>query len=124
MIYSAVNNQHRSRITIVGFLLMVLLAACSNGEATGSPAEDFEILLQDRSFSPASATIPTGTTVTWVNQDDASHTVTAGTRDEPGQAFDQSISPGETFEYTFTEPGQVHYFCRIHPDMQGQITVE
>jgi plastocyanin len=33
------------------------------------------------------------------------------------------VLPGGWFSHTFTEPGVVHYFCSIHFDMTGTITV-
>jgi plastocyanin len=34
------------------------------------------------------------------------------------------IAPGESYSYTFTEEGEIEYYCEIHaPDMQGKITV-
>src|SRR5881628_2073584 len=41
-------------------------------------AEAREVDIANFKFSPGSITIPTGTTVTWVNHDEEVHTVTAG----------------------------------------------
>lgn len=44
---------------------------------------------------------------------------------DPSVSFSSgSIAPGESYSYTFTEEGEVEYYCEIHaPDMQGSITV-
>lgn len=35
-----------------------------------------------------------------------------------------NIAPGETYSYTFTQEGEIEYYCEIHaPDMQGVIIV-
>lgn len=76
-------------------------------------------------YSPASLTVPVGTTVVWVNDERSEHTVTAEDND-----FDSRDQPfGESFSYTFSKPGIFHYYCRFHGDvggvgMSGTITVE
>ena len=69
-------------------------------------------------FNESSVTIRVGTTVTWTNNDDSEHTVTA---DEG--LFDSSVSDGGTFSFTFTEAGEFPYHCEIHRGMQGEIIV-
>ena len=61
-----------------------------------------------------------GTTVTWVNDDGATHTVTAD-----GGAFDSgSLANGATFQFTFDQVGDFAYHCSIHTTMQGTISVK
>ncbi len=80
------------------------------GEAT--------ITIADFSFSGVTE-VPVGTTVVVTNDDGASHTWTA-----VGGAFDSGrLGPGDSFEYTFTEPGEFAYFCNFHPSMTGSIVV-
>lgn len=66
-------------------------------------------------FVPDVLTIPAGTTVFWINDEEAKHTVTAddGGFDSGDQAF------GERYAYTFTEPGTYPYYCRYHGDVEG-----
>jgi plastocyanin len=63
--------------------------------------------------------IPTGATVTWVNNDTVQHTITSDTN-----VFDSGpIDPGGKFTYTFTQPGSFSYHCSIHKSMTASITV-
>lgn len=75
-------------------------------------------------YDPQSATINTGTVVTWVNNDNSFHTVTFVT---PGIFDSGIISPsgtsGNSRSHTFFNPGVFNYFCRIHPFMTGGIVV-
>lgn len=68
-------------------------------------------------FSPDAITIEVGDTVRWV-YGGGSHTVTNGTgTGDPnvGNLFDAPLnSSNTTFEYTFTNAGDVPYFCRPH----------
>ena len=59
-------------------------------------------------------------TVTWINNDDAPHTVTA-TNDNFNSG---NMNPGQSWTYTFTEPGTYTYYCTYHPWMTGTIIVE
>jgi plastocyanin len=37
--------------------------------------------------------------------------------------FNPLIAPGQTFEHTFTEAGQYPYYCALHPNMVGTVSV-
>jgi glucose/arabinose dehydrogenase/plastocyanin len=81
--------------------------------------------LTDTAYQPNPVQVNVGDTVTWTNDDLAAHTVT--TSDQNGQAdggLDSSImTPQQTFEYTFTEAGEYPYYCVLHPNMVGTVSV-
>ena len=71
------------------------------------------------SFSPASLTVKAGTTVTWTNNDNMTHTVTSD-----GGSFDSGdITVGSKYSKVFATTGSFAYHCSIHPTMKGTITV-
>lgn len=71
----------------------------------------------DFAFSPATLTVPLGTTVRWTNATSAPHTVTAA-------SFDSGTIPsGGTYSHTFTQAGTFSYHCAFHPNMTGTIIV-
>tara|TARA_B100000745_G_scaffold243259_1_gene165567 strand:- start:549 stop:995 length:447 start_codon:yes stop_codon:yes gene_type:complete len=76
-------------------------------------------------FLPYEETVAKGATVTWSNDDSAAHTVTSGTpTGGPDGLFDSSIfMAGNSFEFTFNDPGTYDYFCMVHPWMTGIINV-
>jgi plastocyanin len=85
------------------------------GNATGE--EIVEVSINDFAFDPESVTISTGDTVRWTNMDSANHTAT-------GSTFDSGIlEEGDSYEFTFTETGTFEYYCSIHPEMEGTVTV-
>ena len=64
--------------------------------------------------------VPVGTTVTWLNQDEQMHTVTA-----VDGSFDSGfLAQGETFAVTFDSPGEFEYACTPHPWMLAKVIVE
>ena len=78
------------------------------------------IPIQQYTFLPGDATVEAGATITWSNEDEAVHTVTA-----IDQSWDSGRLPiGGTFSHTFAEPGTYDFACTIHPAMKGAITVE
>lgn len=83
----------------------------------------------EQAFTPATLTVPVGTTVTWRNDDIVFHTVTSGTSTgsagSPDGRFDSAeIQPGQTWEHTFDEAGSFDYYCIPHPWMIGRVEVE
>lgn len=81
------------------------------------------VVIQGMSFMPVTLTVPSGTTVTWVNQDSVSHTVTSDSGSTPGLAS-QVLGPGESYSVTLTTIGTYNYHCSIHPSMTGQVIVQ
>ncbi|MEE9583683.1 MAG: cupredoxin domain-containing protein, partial [Dehalococcoidales bacterium] len=78
-----------------------------------------EILMYDMLYLPLETVVPAGTTVTWTQMlwGDG-HAITID--DLFG---DQVVFPGESFSYTFTEPGTYEYYCSIHEE-SGTVIVE
>src|SRR5215208_69694 len=72
------------------------------------------------SFDPPQINVPTGSIVSWTNEDSIQHTVTSN---EEGLFDAGPISPGNTFENAFDTPGEFGYHCAIHPFMTGRVMV-
>ena len=85
--------------------------------------------LTDTAFNPNPVQISVGDTVTWTNDDSQPHTVTSGQNGQPDGKFDSSpnfnplLAPGATFSHAFTEAGQYPYYCALHPNMVGTVSV-
>jgi plastocyanin len=78
------------------------------------------VYLKNDAYSPTTLTVPVGTTVTFVNNDDDAHTVTA-----TNNIFDsKGLDTHGTWKYRFTKVGTYHYFCELHPFMKGTIVVK
>ncbi len=96
----------------------------ASATAPAGVANSVTIREKDFAFVPTIVTVKAGTTVVWVNDDPAKHTVTAD--DDSFDSGDQNL--GNTFSHTFTEPGTYPYYCRFHGDigvgMAGTIVVE
>ena len=97
-----------------------LLAACSAGAAAAPVATNHVDLPRSYKFAPADITVALGTTVTWTNNDQFTHSVRL--IDDGGQVL--VMKPGESVSHTFEQPGLRHYDCSFHPhDMKGTVLV-
>jgi plastocyanin len=73
-------------------------------------------------FSDVELRVAVGTTVVFENTDPFAHTITSN--DSAPVEFDSGeLGLDETFEFTFDEPGEYPYFCRIHPTMRAVVIV-
>ena len=99
------------------FVRVADAAFVGGGEPAG--AGGTQVVVDNFSFAPATATVPVGTTVTWTNHDDIPHNVVS-----PEQKFKSRVlDSDETFSHTFDVAGTYKYYCSIHPRMTGQIVV-
>lgn len=71
-------------------------------------------------FVGETTAISAGTKITWKNYDAAPHTVTSDT----GLFDSKTLLKGQSFSYTFTQPGSYKYHCAIHPYIVGEIFVK
>jgi len=77
--------------------------------------------IKNFAFNPAILTVKTDTTVTWINNDSAPHTITS---DVDNLLDSVTLTPGQSFSFTFTNAGTTNYHCALHPRMKGQIIVQ
>ena len=99
--------------------LAVAALAAGAVASQGAPAADAEVQIDQYAFLPQRITVKPGTTVTWTNEDDAPHTIASSAKLFKSKALDT----GDKFSFTFTTPGTFAYFCSLHPQMTGTVTV-
>jgi plastocyanin len=93
--------------------------AATTSTTASAPVATNAVAIKGFAFSPANITVKAGTTVTWTNQDQDAHTVTA-----TGGAFgSQALNTGAHYTFTFTKPGSYDYLCTIHPFMTATVVV-
>jgi plastocyanin len=101
--------------------LMVLAACGATAEAkkdAEAVATNLVTMPKSYRFDPALITVPAGTTVTWTNTDNFTHSVRVA-----GGAT-QMVAPGESATFTFDTPGEYAYVCTLHAqNMKGKVIV-
>lgn len=120
---------------LAALLMLAFLSAGCSSTAPSAPAQPSAapapapsgsgaaVTIQNFAFSPATLTVKPGTTVTWTNQDSASHTVVSA--DGAPAAFQSgTLATGSTYQFTFATAGTYPYHCSIHPSMTGTIVVQ
>jgi plastocyanin len=87
--------------------------------ATAAPAPQ-KLEIHQFKFLPPTVTVAPGTTVTWVNHDEETHTVMSST----GSFASTALEHDQTFAHTFAAPGTYTYFCALHPLMRATVVVQ
>jgi plastocyanin len=104
----------------LAIFIALLLVACAQS-APASPAATNQVdLPRSYRFAPADIEIPVGTTVTWTNSDNFTHSV----RFLDGAGEPLMMRPGEQVTHVFDVAGLFRYDCSLHPnDMTGTVQV-
>ncbi len=71
----------------------------------------------DFAFQPSAIQVTVGGSVTWTNNGAEAHTASSDTFDTG------EIGVGSSASVPFDQEGSVSYFCSIHPEMTGTVTV-
>lgn len=79
------------------------------------------VMIMDWAYSPAAVSVPAGSKVTWMNMDADPHTVTSK---GGGPLSSPSLAKNGEYAHTFASAGTYEYFCAIHPQMKGAVTVQ
>jgi plastocyanin len=102
------------------FVVAFALALAPSGMTPARAATEHVVDIRDMRFAPRTLTIAAGDTVIWTNSDSMPHTATS-----EDDAFDSgNLDEGQSFSFTFTEPGTYEYRCDYHSEMTGTIVVE
>ena len=110
--------QFIGRVRVAAAILALSLSPVAAAHAAPAPVT---VKIDNFTFTPQVITIPAGTTVTWVNDDDAPHTVVA---DDHKSFRSKPLDTGESYSFTFMSAGTFPYFCSIHPHMTGKVVVK
>jgi len=108
-------------VFFVALLSSFCFTTCKK-EEKGTPADN-EIWLEYKAFHPSQRSIAVGTTITFINKDNANHSVTS-----TSNLFDSGrIRSGDSWSYTFSTAGTYYFYCNYHSSNsseQGAILVQ
>jgi plastocyanin len=101
-------------------LMFVPTAGAQDAGVQTVPIQNtWSVNIGDNFFDPPNAAVEPGSTITWTNNGDEPHTVTA----DDGSFDSGVLNPGDSYTVAFDGQGTVTYFCAIHPQMRGSVTV-
>jgi plastocyanin len=123
----------RILVALCAVLALALgIAACGGSSGGGGSASTpastssssssggVQIKMQNIQFSPKDTTVKVGDKVTWTNDDNTDHNVTA---DSGADFKSKDFGNGATFEFTPDKAGTIKYVCTIHPGMTATLNV-
>jgi len=121
----------KKELILLGFIVFVAISSApvfaSNAQVyiTNSTSTK-ECAYTPSCFLPYQVTVFSGDTVTWINIDNKTHTVTTGTSNlGPVGIFDSGyIEPGKSFTQFFGPIGKYRYFDKTNPWVVGIVLVE
>ncbi len=119
-------------------VLTVVMAACGGSSSSGgtstpastpsATAAGATVVIQNFSFTPHSLTVKPGTKVTWTNDDSVPHNVVStksiALNTTTTSVFaSTTLSPGQSFSFTFSAKGVYFYECSIHKTLAAMHAV-
>lgn len=106
-------------VLITSFIFMECSKSAYSSDGGGGTSNSNKIYMKNSAFSSTSLTIAVGGTITWMNDDNMIHTVTA----DDGSFNSGDIQVGSSFSKTFNSTGTFPYHCIYHSGMTGTIIV-
>ena len=97
---------------------LVELAAACGGDTSAALAGQGpnDVFIVRSNFAPQKVTINLNETVTWTNKDNKAYTIVSDTG-----LFKQTLQPGGTFSFTFSEHNNYRYHNLARPGMKGLV---
>jgi plastocyanin len=105
-----------------GLLVMfaaIIITACYKNNNDNNGTNSYTVKMQNSVFSPTTLSVVMNSTVTWMNDDNAVHTVTAS----DGSFDSGDIAVGSSYSKTFTTTGTINYHDAHNSNMTGVLIV-
>ena len=118
----AASRARKRRVQIaagVAVTALVALGVLAIHPAAAEPTARMELAIDKFAFAPKEITVKPGTTIVWINHDEAPHTVVSGDRTFASKGLDTD----DRFEHRFEQEGDFGYICSVHPFMTGVVHV-
>ena len=97
-------------LVVLALFALTFVAACGGSSNNANTSSGPSISILYNSYSPKEEHIKVGQTVTWVNNGQIPHTVTA----DDGSFDSGDLDVGKSYTHTFTKAGRYPYYCRMH----------
>ncbi|HXH20758.1 MAG TPA: plastocyanin/azurin family copper-binding protein [Dehalococcoidia bacterium] len=108
-------------VALAGTLAGVASASAGGGGCNGESTDSASgtVHMRENCFVSTVVRVPTGETVTWMNQDSVPHMVTGMGWSAPGA----TIGQGQAASVRFDRSGVFAYYCPLHLGMVGAVVV-
>jgi plastocyanin len=110
---------HRLLSFTLAAALLGVAAGCGGADDAAPVATTEVTMAKSYRFDPKKIEVDAGSSVTWTNDDNFTHTVQVDGQD------DHKVDRGKSVSITFDKPGTYHYICTLHSqDMDGEVIVK
>ncbi|HEY4485207.1 MAG TPA: plastocyanin/azurin family copper-binding protein [Nitrospiria bacterium] len=108
-----------------GIVALILLLPGVSSLAAGEKTHEIVVVKNILKLDPEELAIHPGDSVKWRNTDSQKHNLASVPGSGPTDELEifSLMEPGDVYSHTFKEPGEYPYFCFIHNQMTGKITV-
>ncbi len=103
---------------IVAVVALTAATACGSSPTSPTPTS-VSATIDSGGFNPNAITVSVGSTVTWMNNDTATHSVVS----DSGAFTSGAIAPGGTYSYAFPSAGTFSYHDSGNANMKGVVNV-
>lgn len=109
-------TRRKTLVLALGLAVTPLLVSAANAAAHGGK---HTVKIAGFKFNSDNLEVKVGEMVEFMNEDGAPHTATA----DDGSFDTGFLNKGEAATITFDTAGSFDYFCAVHPNMRGNVTV-
>jgi plastocyanin len=106
-------------VAVVAVVVTNFVSEDQQGTQSGSAAAPDTVVIKNFSFSPKPITVKIGSTITVINDDNTTHTLTA----DDGAFNTGDLGGGQRGSVTVDRAGTYRYHCTIHTFMTGTARV-
>jgi len=101
-------------------MIVAVLSLCAFSFGASAPGKSVATVhIKSFKYGPSVLKVHVGDLVSFVNDDDEAHTVTA-----KDHSFDSAgMDTKDTWKHGFTKTGTFSYFCALHPYMKATVIV-
>lgn len=109
----------------IAVVLVVAATPVTSSVLAGSAVHEVAIARDSFTFAPQALAIQQGDTVRWTNHDGQMHMVVTSKPGTEGRELElyKKVDPSGTLEYQFNTAAAYYYYCAIHFQMWGIISV-
>lgn len=115
-------------IAIAGAIVLAVITSLvvwNMSQKTSAESSGANVVISQDNITPSTVKIKAGQTVTVANQDKEPHSLTTDTEKVPGFETADPISAGNTYTYTFEDPGTYRFYDPEEPlKYNGTVIVE
>lgn len=113
------------RRLFVGIAAGTLLVAAPVAHPADPSVHDVFIAAKSFMFAPQALAVHPGDRVRWTNNDDQLHMIVTAKPDSNGKELEiyHRLEPGTSFDHQFATVSAYYYYCAIHFQMWGIISV-